>query len=141
MPRYLIVANRTRLRSSLLDLVRAKAAEERARFHVVVPASPPKSGVTWTDEQARALATERLVSALTRLRDLGVQADGEVGDASPLLAVSDVLRRSSFDAIILSTLPAGLSRWLRMDLPTRMQASFAVPVFHAESSGEPALAA
>ncbi len=141
MSRFLIVANHTRLRSALIELVRAKGADGRSSFHVVVPATPPKGGATWTDGQAHALAAERLMSALTRLRNLGVQVDGEVGDASPLLAVADVLRRSWFDGIILSTLPAGPSRWLRMDLPSRMQASFPVPVLHAESYVEPDLVA
>jgi hypothetical protein len=141
MSRYLIVATHARLRSSLLDLIRTKAADGRSSFHVVVPATPPKEGSTWTDEQAHALAAERLVSALTSLRNIGVQVDGEVGDASPLLAVADALRRSSFDGILLSTLPGRLARWLQIDLPSRMQASFAIPVFHAGSYAAPDLVA
>jgi hypothetical protein len=141
MRRYLIVANHPRLRSSLLELVRAKAAEGRSLFHVVVPATPPKGGSTWSEEHAHARAAERLASVLAHLRALGVQAEGEVGDASPLLAASDALRRSSFDAILLSTLPAGPSRWLRFDLPSRMQASFVVPVLDAEAYDVPDLVA
>ncbi|MGE5225465.1 MAG: hypothetical protein ACM3OO_01170 [Planctomycetaceae bacterium] len=141
MRRYLIVANHPRFSPSLLDLVRAKAAEDHSLFHVVVPAAPPKGGSTWTEEHAYAKAAERLESVLARLRILGVRADGEVGDASPLLAASDALRRSSFDAILLSTLPAGPSRWFRLDLPSRMRASFAVPVLDAERDDEADLVA
>jgi hypothetical protein len=141
MSRYLIIANQPRLGSSLLGMIRARAAGDRSSFHVVVPATPPKGGTTWSEGRAHALAAERLASVLARLRSLGVQVDGEIGDASPLLAVSDALRRSSFDAIILSTLPAGPSRWVRFDLPSRMQASFAVPVLDTESYGEPDLVA
>ena len=42
---------------------------------------------------------------------------------------------------MLSTLPAGPSRWLRFDLPSRMQASFVIPVVNAETLGQPELVA
>ena len=50
------------------------------------------------------------------LRDLQYDVDGAVGDADPLAAVRNLLETRPFDEIILATLPAGASRWLRMDL-------------------------
>jgi hypothetical protein len=61
--------------------------------------------------------------------------DGEVGDANPLLAVQDVMLRQDFDEIILSTLRPGLSRWLKLDLPDRLEAHVTIPVIHV--LGEP----
>ena len=134
MPRYLVVANETLQATPLLELVRSRSIEEGASFHVVVPATPPKGWRSWSDGQAHAIAAERLAAALGRYRGLGVRADGEVGDAAPLLAVADALSSASYDAIVLSTLPVGISRWLRMDMPSRMRASFPVPVLHVEAT-------
>jgi hypothetical protein len=40
-----------------------------------------------------------------------------VGDPSPLQAIDDELREDpAYDGLIISTLPAGMSRWLRMDV-------------------------
>ena len=54
-----------------------------------------------------------------RLREAGAEATGEIGDPDPITAIANVLARGSFDEIILSTLPANLSKWLGMDLPSR----------------------
>ena len=84
------------------------------------------------------MAQQRLDEALIRFRELGATADGEVGDDSPLRAISDVLRRQEFDEIILSTLPPGPSRWLKQDLPHRVVRSFNLPVTHIVAMREPA---
>jgi hypothetical protein len=44
------------------------------------------------------------------------------------VAIGEVLRRRSFDALILSTLPVGPSQWLRHDVPTRIEQLFGIPV-------------
>jgi hypothetical protein len=56
--------------------------------------------------------------------------DGEVGDASPMLAVRDCLMTGNYAGVILSTLPPGASRWLKQDLPHRLERTFGVPVLH-----------
>jgi hypothetical protein len=38
------------------------------------------------------------------------------------------LRLDRFDEIIISTLPPGVSRWLGMDLPSRAERKFKLPV-------------
>jgi GABA permease len=76
------------------------------------------------------LAEAKLQAALERLRAAGVTADGEVGDPDPIRAVEDVLKRRQFDEIIVSTLPERLSRWLRQDLPQRLEHKFHLPVTH-----------
>jgi hypothetical protein len=49
-----------------------------------------------------------------------------------------VLRTHEFDEIILSTLPAGPSRWLRQDLPHRLARVTRIPVTHVIGSAEDA---
>jgi hypothetical protein len=83
-----------------------------------------------TVEESRALAQSRLDAALDRLRSAGVTAGGEIGDPDPFQAIEHTLAANQFDEIIVSTLPARLSRWLRQDLPSRVERRFHVPVTH-----------
>ena len=73
-------------------------------------------------------ARGRLEFGLGALRALGAAVDGEVGDANPAKAIADVLKRRSFDEVVLSTLPKGVSRWLGLDIPHQVQRRFHVPV-------------
>jgi hypothetical protein len=137
MRRYLVVANQTLGGGQLLAKVRELASAGPAAFHVLVPSTPPKDHA-WVEAEARTLAEERLQRALVRLAELGVEADGEVGDEHPIDAIRDVIERGEeFDAIVLSTLPPGISRWLRTDLVHRVE-GFGIPVIHVIGHKEPA---
>lgn len=137
MPRYLVVANRTLVGGHLLDELRARAAAGDATFHVVVPATHTTEHATWTEGEARADATTRLAEALRTFAGHGIDATGEVGDTSPLNAVVDATQAQRFDAVIVSTLPRGVSRWLKQDLPHRIARALpGVEVVHI--SGETA---
>ena len=136
MGRYLVVANQTLAGDHLVAEVRQRMANDPdASFYVVVPATHPRDHMTWTEGEARALAQDRLDQALERLRTEGASVEGEVGDENPVQAIDDALRAGDFQEIILSTLPAGTSRWLRQDLPTRVERRFELPVTHVV--GEP----
>jgi hypothetical protein len=133
--RYLVVANQTLGGELLFAKIRELARAGPSAFHVVVPATPPSDHV-WTEGEAAKIATSRLDSALARMAALGLEADGEVGDGSPMLAIEDAIReRGPFEAIVLSTLPPGLSRWLRLDLPHRIESAFDLRLIHVV--GEP----
>jgi hypothetical protein len=136
MRRYLVVANRTLGGEQVLDAVRQRMQEGPCTFHVVVPASHPSSA--WSEGQVMAMAQRRLDEALARLGQLGAQVTGEVGDASPVRAVGDVLLREPVDEILLSTLPPGPSRWLRQDVIHRIERNYDVPVTHILGAVEPA---
>ena len=138
MRRYLVVANRTLGGEHLVATVRVLARREPCRFHLLVPATPPSDHM-WTEGEAQKIARHRLEEGLARLRALGIEVDGEIGDANPILAIEDVLRSTPFDEIILSTLPPGLSRWLKLDLPHRVEAAFGLPVTHVIAKPEPTL--
>jgi hypothetical protein len=135
--RYLVVANQTLGGRHLVDAVRDRLAAGPCAFHLLVPATSPSDHAVWTEGEAIAMARERLDRALTALRELGAEADGEVGDASPVEAIRDVLREGEFDEIILSTLPPGISRWLGQDVVHRVQRSVDVPVTHLVAEAEP----
>jgi len=137
--RYLVVANQTLGGEPLLARIRELARVGPCGFHVIVPATPPHDHA-WTEGEARGVARTRLDAALRRLAEIGAEADGEVGDASPMLAIEDAIRdRGPFEAIVLSTLPPGISRWLKIDLPSRVEAAFGIRVIHVvgEREGTP----
>ena len=129
MSTILIVANQTLPSEALATTVSSRIASGHRDFHVVVPATPPPgSGFTWDEDAARTAAEERLVAFQQRLARQGVAAAGEIGDRDPVAAVRDAARGRDVAEIILSTLPSGVSKWLRQDVPSRLRGAIPVPV-------------
>jgi flavin-binding protein dodecin len=149
--RYLIVANRTVGSTALERAVSERVAAGGAEFHVLVPVVlgawsmgagmdpvsgyADSAGVADLHEEADREAHARLDEVLARLERAGVVATGEVGSSDPLAAVEGVLQRGSFDEVIVATLPAPVSRWLRLDLPRRIERRSGLPVTHIEVEG------
>jgi hypothetical protein len=132
--RYLVVANQTLGGDALLARLEEAAAEQPCEIHVLVPASADPTTAFHDHDSDRRLARARLDDALERLRALRATVTGEVGDHRPVDAVGDVLRRGErFDRIIVSTLPSGVSRWLRLDAISRIERAVDVPVEHVTS--------
>lgn len=141
MRRYLVVAHRTLGGAHLFDHLHALRAEDpHCRFHVVVPVHHPPGA--WTEGEVRAEAQRALEEVLERMAGVGIGATGEVGDANPVIAVADAIRRAgpgAFSGIIVSTLPRSASAWWRMDVPARLARTFPdIPVTHLVATGEPA---
>jgi GABA permease len=133
MRRYLVVAHQTLGSAELHDALRDRLAQGPSSFHLVVPFLHGGAGALWTEGEARHLAAEDLEQARMRFTAEGFPVTGEVGDANPVLAVSDVMIRAgvdAFDEIIISTLPLGISKWVHMDVPARVTRSTIKPVTH-----------
>lgn len=137
MPDYLVVANQTLGGDRLLAELRRRAADGDCRLHVVVPANINPEGWTHAEDEAYVVARERLDAAIERFAALGAEVDGQVGDPRPLDAILDGLRRWPCEEVILSTLPAGVSRWLKLDLVSRASRVLDVPVVHVEATEVP----
>lgn len=135
MKRVLVVANKTLCEQHLLDALRARRAAGPAMLHLLVPASHPRGA--WTEAGTEREARARLEEILDTLAVGGIPAVGEIGDASPITAVEDLLRRESFDEIIVSTLPSGVSRWMGQNVVRRL-GRFGLPVTHVVAEREPA---
>ncbi len=137
--KVLVVANQTSAGSALRAEMLSRTKQGPHVFTLVVPATPPREHLVWTDDEASEIAERRLNHALGVLRDDGLDVDGRVGDASPMTAIEDALLAESYDEIILSTLPPGASRWLKQDLPDRVQRRFELPltVVVAEAAPDP----
>jgi hypothetical protein len=128
MRSYLVVGNETLDSPELAAAIAERVAAGPSVFHVVVPATPVGRGLTWDEDEARAVANERLTGALSRLLEMGAEVSGEIGSRDPIEAAEDALRGRQVDEVILSTLPPGISRWLGQDVPTRLSGSIQEPV-------------
>jgi hypothetical protein len=88
----------------------------------------------WDPDTEEAAAALELAAPLLE-QAAGSQVEGIIGNSDPLVAVRDVLERAEFDEVIISTLPVHVSRWLRLDLPHRVeQLGLPVTVVTAEQS-------
>jgi hypothetical protein len=136
----LVVANRTADSDELLAALTERARRDAVRFTLLVPATP--HGVAWAADMhsGSAEAQTHMDHAVERLRDAGLEvADGALGDPDPVAAVNDLLNAGRrFDEVIVSTLPKHVSRWLKLDLPSRVERSTGLPVTHVEASEEKA---
>jgi hypothetical protein len=136
--RVLIVANRTAATQRLLDAVRERAQAGPAEFHLLVPATPRGLHRVVDPEVAgREEAEAQLDRALRVLREAtGDEVTGHVGDSDPVSAISDTLHEHDVDEIIISTLPRRLSRWVHLDLPSKVR-GWGLPVTHVEGLRAP----
>jgi hypothetical protein len=130
MANILILASETIGGGELLDAVRKRAAEGDARFYVVVPQTRPRHGAVIYDEAVRDSAQVRVDLMLAFMRDEGIEGTGEVGDADPFNAATDAIGAHGIDEVIISTLPATVSGWLRRDLIERLENETGLPVTH-----------
>jgi hypothetical protein len=121
--RVLVVAHRTAATPALLDAVRERAARGPCAFTLLVPnQAHGLHRVIDAEDQDAGEAHAVLELALPLLREAAGNApvDGVVGDPEPLNAVADAVNLRGFDEIIVSTLPARVSRWLKLDLPSKV---------------------
>jgi hypothetical protein len=120
--RVLVVAHRTAATPALLDAVRERAARGPAVFTLLVPnAAHGLHRVVDAEDQDDEDAQGVLELALPLLEEAaGAHVEGVIGDPEPLNAVQDAVNLRGFDEIIISTLPARVSRWLRLDLPSKL---------------------
>ena len=112
----LVVANRTAATQTLLNEVRRRAADGPCTFALLVP-EVPSADHDWTLDRALPIIAGAA----------GGPVEALASGSDPLAAVRQVLHASLFDEVIVSTLPRRVSRWVRRDLPRRIQ-ELGVPV-------------
>jgi hypothetical protein len=124
----LVVANRTASGEALLTTLRnKKSTGDRERLFIVVV---PQEGGGGTAAQA---ARGRLGQMLNILRADGLVTAGMIGDPDPYTATMNALQFFRVDDIVISTLPATRSGWLRADLIERVRRATNMPVEHVEA--------
>lgn len=121
----LVVANETLDCRELSAALERRAREHAVRVYLLAPAAA----------KDRAIAHARLDRLVRRLADVGVEAVGLIGHSDPLVAVEAVWNPAFYDEVIVCTLPAPVSRWLRVDLPARITRLTGALVHHIEAPG------
>lgn len=120
--RVLVVAHKTAATPALIEAVRDRAAQGPCSFTLLVPNTvhgmhklvDPQDVDTSEAQAMIDLASPLLAEAA------GGPVDGIVGDPDPLCAVQDAINLRGFDEVIISTLSSRVSRWLKLDLPSKV---------------------
>ncbi len=121
--RVLVVAHRTAATPQLLEAVTERAQAGPAKFTLLVPriahglhrVVDPED----TDETEAQMVLELALPLLEEA--VGAPVEGKVGDPNPNDAIHDAMNADGYDEIIISTLPARVSRWLHADLPSKLK--------------------
>ncbi len=130
----LVVAHQTAATEGLFEAVRGRAQAGPATFHLVVPRMPhgmhkyvdPEDA---GEEEAQLVLKEAL-PLLTEAA--GRDVTGSLGDPEPLSAIHDAVNLGNYDEIIISTLPLGMSRWLKLDIVSKAR-GLGLPVTHVKA--------
>ena len=120
--RVLVVAHKTAATPALIEAVRERAARSPATFALLVP--NPVHGLHAVMDAGEAEEGEGqtvLALAIPLLEEAaGSPVEGLIGDPSPMNAIQDAINLHGFDEVIISTLPARVSKWLKLDLPSKV---------------------
>ena len=134
--RVLVVANRTAATPALMQAVRERAGHGPCTFTLLIPnTAHGLHKLVDPEDQGQTEAEATLELALPGLEEaVGSHVEGLIGDPEPLAAIQDAVNIHGFDEIILSTLPARVSKWLRLDLPHKV-AGLGLPVTTITAKG------
>jgi hypothetical protein len=120
--RVLVVAHKTAATPALIEAVRERAQRSPAKFTLLVP--NPVHGlhtVVDAEDAEEGEGQQVLELAIPLLEEAaGDSVEGMVGDPSPMNAIQDAINIHGFDEVIISTLPARVSKWLKLDLPSKI---------------------
>jgi hypothetical protein len=136
--RVLVVAHKTAATQPLLDAVRERAGRGPCKFTLLVP--NPAHGlhkVVDPEDQGAGEANAVLEQAVPKLSEAaGAPVEGIVGSSEPTSAVQDAINLRGFDEVIVSTLSPRVSRWLKLDLPSKIS-GMGLPVSTVTPADEP----
>ncbi len=120
--RVLVVAHKTAATPALIEAVRDRAQRGPAAFTLLVP--NPAHGLhalVDPEDQEESEGQTVLDLAIPLLEDAaGGPVEGLVGDPSPMNAIQDAINIHGFDEVIISTLPARVSKWMKLDMPSNV---------------------
>ena len=125
--RILVVANKTAATPALLEAVRERAARGPCEFSLLVPnATHGLHTLVDPEDQSQSEAETTIELALLE-EAAGSPVDAMIGVPEPLAAIQDAINLHGFDELIISTLPSKVSKWLKLDLPSKA-AGLGLPV-------------
>jgi len=131
--RVLVLANKNVSTSELFDVIRRVDAEHRAEYFICVPVNPvdtgqaERTGPVFVLNATVAAAHDRLDAILAAIRDIGLSADGALGDYRPLRALAAAVQIFQPDQLVIAE---ARSSWLRLGLVDKVRAAYPIPVTH-----------
>lgn len=125
----LVVAYQTADSPQLIDAVARRADEGPCMFTLLVPRRPHgPQAIGEPDDPGTREAEARITAAVPLLScAAGRSVVGMIGSHDPLATIKDAVNLLRFDEVMISMLPASLSRWWSAELPARVRA-LGVPV-------------
>jgi len=125
MALHLVVAHQTAASDQLIEkLQEIRAHNHSTDFVLLVPRTPLRHLWTWVEGDEDTNASQIAQDAAAAMRRAGLSViDSVIGPSDPLDAIKVELAHPdrTYDSIIISTLPPGISRWLRQDLPNQVR--------------------
>ncbi len=131
--RVLVLANKNVSTSELFDVLLRVDAQRRAEYFICVPVNPidtgqaERTGPVFVLDATVTAAHDRLDAILTAMRDIGLSADGELGDYRPLRALDAAVQSFRPDQLVIAE---ARSAWLRLGMVDRVRAAYPIPVLH-----------
>jgi hypothetical protein len=121
--RVLVVAHKTAATQALAEAVRERARRGRCTFTLLVPRAAHGLQKVVDPEDADAGEAQAVLDlALPVLQQAaGGPVNGEIGDPNPMNAIQDAINLEGYDEVIISTLSPRVSRWLKLDLPSKVK--------------------
>jgi hypothetical protein len=111
---------------------------QSSRFYLLVPATKPDYGWTWSEGQALADAEQRLELMFEFTGKLGMQVDGVVySQADPVEAVREAVASAEapFDELIVIDRPKGhAQRWMAANSLKQLEEDPGLPITHLEAN-------
>jgi hypothetical protein len=128
--RLLVIANETIAGKGLHNHIRELTADG-GRVIIIAPALGSRLEYVFSDvDHPREEAQARLNDSFKLLHDSGIDAEGEVGDISPVRSFEDAQVIYDPDGVLVSTHPEGKSNWLEKDVVEKIRAKTDLPVEH-----------
>ena len=105
-----------------------------AEIRLVTPALNDSRLAFWVSDSDEAIAEAESTNeeSVARLRDEGIDAEGETGESDPVLALEDALATFPADRIVIVRHPAGEESYLEADVVDQARERLGVPVLAAE---------
>jgi hypothetical protein len=130
--RILVVANETVGGRALLEEIRNRTRGRRAAILVISPALTGSAAKLYSGEvdEAVAEAQDRQANSVRAIKELGLDARGDVGDSDPNVAIEDALRTFPADELIISTHTPQRSRWLEGGVVEKARREVDLPITH-----------
>jgi hypothetical protein len=135
-----VIAYQTAEEPALLERLREIAeVGEGVSFVLLVPATATQYLRLATAGESYALAQEAMERAQRRFHDEGIElATVRVSNPNPIVAATEELRDfPQYDGIVVSTFPPGVSRWLKLDVVSRLHRLTSIPVIHVVANSDP----